>query len=84
MHRIVFEQYERAKAILTEHQSMLNRIADALIEHETLDTADMEVLIAGGTIDRPPPAKPVQPAQGEKKKLGLLDASVPVPAAGKA
>ncbi|HUL60700.1 MAG TPA: ATP-dependent zinc metalloprotease FtsH [Anaeromyxobacteraceae bacterium] len=84
VHRIVTEQYERAKAILTEHQGTLHRIADALIEHETLDTADIDVLLGGGTIDRPPPAKPPQPQQGEKKKLGLLDANVPVPAAGKA
>ncbi|MFT3915896.1 MAG: ATP-dependent zinc metalloprotease FtsH [Anaeromyxobacteraceae bacterium] len=84
VHRIVTEQYDRAKKILLEHQAILNAIADALMEHETLDTNDIDVIMKGGKIDRPPPAKPVAAAQGEKKKLGLLDTAAAVPAAGKA
>jgi cell division protease FtsH len=85
VHRIVTDQYERAKGILVEHKITLHKIADALIEHETLDAADIDVLMAGGTIDRPPPVKsnPPPPPVG-KKKLGLLDAAGPLPAAGKA
>jgi len=83
VHRIVMEQYERAKKILQENQGILNAIADALMEHETIDTADIEVIMKGGKIDRPPPVKAAQPAQ-EKKKLGLLDGAGAVPAAGKA
>ncbi|HEX9289942.1 MAG TPA: ATP-dependent zinc metalloprotease FtsH, partial [Anaeromyxobacteraceae bacterium] len=40
VHRIVTEQYERAKRVLIENQATLNKIADALIEYETLDAAD--------------------------------------------
>jgi len=84
VHRIVVEQYERARAILTEHRPVLHKIADALIEHETLDAADIEVLIKGGSIDRPPPVKSNVPPPPERKKMGLLDTAGAVPAPGKA
>jgi cell division protease FtsH len=83
--RIVTDQYERAKRVLLENQTLLNRIADALIEYETLDAADIDVLMAGGALNRPPPAKPIAAAQADKgKRGGLLDAVGGVPAAGKA
>jgi cell division protease FtsH len=83
--RIVTDQYERAKRVLLENQPLLNRIADALIEYETLDAADIDVLMAGGALNRPPPAKPIAAAQADKgKRGGLLDAVGGVPAAGKA
>ncbi|HET6438454.1 MAG TPA: ATP-dependent zinc metalloprotease FtsH, partial [Anaeromyxobacter sp.] len=82
--RIVTEQYERAKKLLLEQREMLNRIADALIEYETLDASDIDVLMAGGSINRSPPPKPVAPIAAEKGKRGLLDAVGGVPAASKA
>ncbi|HTN52687.1 MAG TPA: ATP-dependent zinc metalloprotease FtsH [Anaeromyxobacter sp.] len=85
VHRIVTEQYERARKVLLENQAMLNKIADALIEYETLDAADIDVLMAGGALSRPPPPKPAPPVAAEKgKRGGLLDAVGGVPAAGKA
>jgi cell division protease FtsH len=83
VHRIVIEQYDRAKKVLEEGREILSRIADALIEYETLDSADIEILMSGGTISRPPPVKPLPTAQVERPKKGLLDA-VGVTAAGKA
>jgi cell division protease FtsH len=84
--RIVTEQYEKAKKVLVEHRDQLARIADALIEFETLDAADIDVLMGGGTITRaPPPKQPVAPAAPEKGKRGLLDAvGGGLPATGKA
>ncbi|MBS1109006.1 MAG: rane protease FtsH catalytic subunit, partial [Anaeromyxobacteraceae bacterium] len=75
--RIVNEQYERAKKILLERRESLDKIADALLEYETLDLADVDVLLAGGTINRPPPPKSPPPSAttGEKekaKKGGIL------------
>ncbi|MBK9517067.1 MAG: ATP-dependent zinc metalloprotease FtsH [Anaeromyxobacter sp.] len=85
VHRIVMEQYDRARKILEGHRDVLAKIADALIEYETLDTADIEVLMGSGTITRPPPAKPMATTVvGDKKKGGLLDPVGGVPAAGKA
>jgi len=88
--RIVMEQYERAKNVLLENQAMLNKIADALLEYETIDTSDIDVLLAGGAMTRPPPPKaPPPPTEGkpvEKKKPGLLDAigGISKPEPGKA
>lgn len=54
--RIVFEQYERAQRILTERRDQLERIADALLEYETIDGDDISTVLAGGKIERPLPA----------------------------
>jgi len=59
--RIVTEQYERAKQVLIENSERLARIADALIEYETLDAADIDLIMAGMTISRTPPPKAVPP-----------------------
>jgi cell division protease FtsH len=83
--RIVTEQYEKAKIVLVEHKDQLARIADALIEYETLDLADIDVLMRGGTITRtPPPKTAVPPAPEKGKRGGLLDAVGGVPAPSKA
>jgi cell division protease FtsH len=84
VHRIVTEQYERAKKVLLENRPVLEKIADALIEYETLDTADVDLIVAGGTISRPPPAKPMATAVVEKRKAGFAEAAGQVPATGKA
>jgi cell division protease FtsH len=68
-----------------EHKDQLARIADALIEYETLDAADIDVLMGGGNITRTPPPKAVVPPAVEKgKRGGLLDAVGGVPAPSKA
>ncbi|MCM2334595.1 MAG: ATP-dependent zinc metalloprotease FtsH [Anaeromyxobacteraceae bacterium] len=83
--RIVTEQYERAKRILVEHREKLDKIADALMEYETLDTADIEVIMAGGAMTRPPPQKPMATTMvADKKKGGALEPAPGVPAPGKA
>src|SRR5439155_1577760 len=74
--------------------SMGGRIAEALLEWETLDGEEVELLLRGGTINKskPPPAqKPNEvrrPEVKEKSKildaLGGLTAPVPKPEAGKA
>jgi cell division protease FtsH len=85
VHRIVTEQYDRAKRVLLENGPVLTKIADALIEYETLDASDIDLIISGGAISRPPPPKPLAAAAAEKKKAGILDtAAAAVPAASKA
>ncbi len=83
--RIVTEQYERAKQVLIENSEKLARIADALIEYETLDASDIDLILAGMSINRAPPPKAAAPPAPEKgKRGGLLDAVGGVPAASKA
>jgi len=43
---IVEDNYQRAKAILTEHLDLLNLIAQTLLEKETLDLKDLDRIIA--------------------------------------
>ncbi|MFL5428123.1 MAG: ATP-dependent zinc metalloprotease FtsH, partial [Myxococcales bacterium] len=49
---IITEQYSRAKQLLMEHKPALDRVAAALIEWETLDGDEVEVLLRGGTLNK--------------------------------
>src|SRR6267378_4061059 len=92
--KIVTEQYSRAKQLLIENKPALDRIAAALLEWETLDGDEVDVLIRGQALNKskPLPApKPVEirrPEVKEKSKildaLGGLTAPVPKTEAGKA
>lgn len=54
MQRIIKEQYERTKQILTEKRDLLNLIATTLLEVETLDAEQINHLKDHGTLpDRP-------------------------------
>jgi cell division protease FtsH len=55
--RIVFENYERARKVLLDNLDTLKAIAEALLEYETLDTSDIDVLMGGGKLERKPPVK---------------------------
>ncbi|MBM3299867.1 MAG: ATP-dependent zinc metalloprotease FtsH, partial [Deltaproteobacteria bacterium] len=45
--RIVQEAHERAQSVINENRETVQRIAEALLERETLDAAEIETLIAG-------------------------------------
>lgn len=45
--RIVQEAYERTRQILTAHKDGLTRVAEALLEKETLDAAEVRYLVTG-------------------------------------
>ncbi|HEY1552156.1 MAG TPA: ATP-dependent zinc metalloprotease FtsH, partial [Kofleriaceae bacterium] len=53
--RIVTEQHERSMKILTEHRKELEAIGEALLEHETIDGNDIDLLLRGERITRPVP-----------------------------
>jgi cell division protease FtsH len=61
--RILDEQAERAAAALARHRPALDALAAALLEHESLDAADVVVLAA--TAGHPPgPRGDDSPAEG--------------------
>ncbi len=47
--RIVEEQYERAKKLLTEHRSILDNMARVLVERETIYTPEVDMLMKGAS-----------------------------------
>jgi cell division protease FtsH len=93
--KIVTEQYSRAKQLLIENKPALDRIARALLEWETLDGEEVDVLLRGEELNKSKPlpaqqrpAEVRRPEVKEKSKildaLGGLTAPVPKPEAGKA
>jgi cell division protease FtsH len=79
---IVMGCYERGKQLLTENKDALQRISDALVEYETLDAEDVNILLQGGALtrERPPPRLTAPPKSTEKKdKRKILDALEAIP-----
>jgi cell division protease FtsH len=79
---IVVGCYENGKRLLTENLEVLKRVSDALVEYETLDAEDVNILIQGGqlTRERPPPRVNAPPKATEKKdKRKILDALEAIP-----
>ena len=49
--KIVTEQYERATKIIQENRDTMVRLAEALLEHESLDGVQIRRIVAGLTLD---------------------------------
>ena len=58
--RIIHESYERARTVLTEHRALLDTLAMALLDRETLTREDIKMLVDGGAL--PPRIAPEKPA----------------------
>src|SRR6184192_1948300 len=58
--RILSEAYERTRTIVTDHRAALDRLASALLERETLDRDEVELVVAGRPL--PPVVPPPAPA----------------------
>jgi cell division protease FtsH len=56
---IVREQYARAEKLVAEHADALRKIAEALLEHETLDGVHVMEIIKTGAIQTPIVGSPV-------------------------
>jgi cell division protease FtsH len=54
--RIVMEQYERARQIILENRDALERMAQALLVRETLDSVQMRRIVAGLPLDDDTPS----------------------------
>ncbi len=60
IHRIIDEQYQRAKQILSERRTALDKLAEALLEYETIDGKHVLEILQFGEIRSPivPPLPP--------------------------
>jgi cell division protease FtsH len=83
--RLVIDNQERAHRIVSDNLDKLTRIAEALLELETIDGAEVDLLMAGGKITRealpprPRGARVTAPAAGNERP-GLFPPGLPVPA----
>jgi cell division protease FtsH len=72
--RILREQEARAMKLLDEHKEGLGLVAEALLEKETIDGAEVGRLVdeaAGRVVNARTPAVPViEPAEGNGERLG--------------
>ena len=64
--RIVNEQYARGRAMLEEHRATLDALAEALLDRETLDRAEIEAVIDGREL--PPRQRVILPRYSEKRQ----------------
>ena len=68
--KIVTEQYERATKIIDENRDTLVRLAEALLEHESLDGVQIRRIVAGLPLDdtsaSPEPSQQQLPGTKEK------------------
>jgi cell division protease FtsH len=51
VHRIVMDGYNKAKRILTENIEMLHALSQALLEFETIDGDDVDMIVKGGGLE---------------------------------
>jgi cell division protease FtsH len=87
---IVHEAYERAKEVLTGYREQLDRIAERLMEVETLDASEFAAVFEGvseegpGTPESSPPVsgtpRPAVPSTSERRKPKLDLPPAPAPA----
>ncbi|PKM13210.1 MAG: cell division protein FtsH [Gammaproteobacteria bacterium HGW-Gammaproteobacteria-3] len=63
---LVNSNYEKARAILTERMDILHNMADALMQWETIDKHQIDVLMNGGKIAPPEPEPEVTAAPETK------------------
>src|SRR6266508_761635 len=88
--RILGDAFERAKTVLIDHRDALDRLAAALLERETLEREQVEMVVAGQSLPPyvPPPAPPPRAdgeadkerARGERTSGGILRNPPPEPA----
>jgi cell division protease FtsH len=88
IHRIIDGQYQRATDIVREHRSALDKIAEALLEHETIDGKHVLEILQFGEVRSPvmpsltmrsdgPPAKKAPDKAPAPEPMGPAPAPTP-------
>jgi cell division protease FtsH len=80
--RLLSELYQAAKRLLLENRVLLDRIAEALLERETLETADLARLLEGQTLAPLSPPLAALAGPGEARPARVAEAP-PVRGGGK-
>jgi cell division protease FtsH len=65
---LLHNEYAAAKRILEENRATLDRISEALLERETLDSEELKLLLEGRELPPIPPIAGVETRNGPPKK----------------
>ncbi len=78
--RLVDEAYARARAILLDNRELLDRIAAALLERETIDREDLDHLVKNLALPprNLPPVDPAAASANSPSKPGVAPARAPI------
>jgi cell division protease FtsH len=83
--RFVIDGHETAKRLLTEHREALDKLAQALLERETLDAEDVDAVVAGRDLtDKPKMVMPTyadreRQAKEKRRAASIFGAPKPAP-----
>jgi ATP-dependent metalloprotease FtsH len=78
--RIVSEQYKRAREIISENKDVMVKLAEALLEHETLDSVQIHRIVAGLPLDGDDPTTSDEPnpkVEGKEPSVNPLKPILP-------
>jgi cell division protease FtsH len=82
--RIVDTGYKQAKQILNDNMAVLHRLAQALLDHETIDGSEVDMLVKGGTLEALKEVRSVrerdmakEQAQGQQEAINRPAEEVP-------
>jgi cell division protease FtsH len=79
IHRIIDEQYKRATEIISQHRSALDKIAEALLEHETIDGKHVLEVLQFGEMRSPFAVSQVLISESQVTKKPVEKAPAPEP-----
>ena len=77
--RIIDESYTISRQLIDQHRDKLELIAQALLDHETLDGSQVEEIVKTGKFTAPPPPPSVDPPSGAMAATPLSDTAKPTP-----
>jgi cell division protease FtsH len=66
--RITDEAFNKSRELIEHNRDKAEQIAKALLKYETLDADDVEIILAGGTLDKPTVADLLAAEQAKDKK----------------
>jgi cell division protease FtsH len=86
--RVVMEEYARAKNILVEHREKLNKLAEALLDRETVEGVEIDAILEGRPLPRreriliPSYADKAREAREKRKPASIFGTPRPAPSGG--
>ena len=69
--RIVDDAYTHATKILKDNNDQLERLAQGLLEYETLNGDEIQIIVEGGTLSREEPADEIETPRAKRKRASI-------------